>query len=536
MMQSTGRARYYIRISRNGRPEDIIFEGPDGLSREEIEQLGAAHLREAVPEIDFGTPVYHGLRQQPQPAPPPPPPQIETTGLRELFGDGDRGPPGFGDVLLSGGSLGDAFAAIPDAIEHQWDNLRPKLVGLVQGAASAGDKAANLAEGIYNNTIGPLFGHQSRSADDPAFERAASRLGEGDPTARNVGELAGTAFLTRRISNPFSQGAVSGAIESDADNAMDFATDVFTGGVGGHYGDRLLKGVTSAIYPRVSDGIRLLRERGVHLMPGDVIPWLRRVEDNMISRPFAGGSIIEGRRRSLADFSNVLPDEAVAPYNRIPGVNPVRISSEGRDAIREAGGQLNERRNQLVERMRRRAQPGHSARAEMQAIDESLRNLTVLESAAAAARRQRISPQQLLEAAKLANASGGGSMRALAQAGVDVLPASYPEMTGLSTISPLNPRFAQGVVEEALYNSGIQRLLTNAYLHPRPAYVRSIADTLERLPAPIFGAEGARSLRDLVANSSPVVGAGQVLDQILRPRDANSERAPPTAPSLFGPP
>lgn len=225
-------------------------------------------------------------------------------------------------------------------------------IGAAQGLAHVGDRAANLMEGAYNNTFGQLFG-ESESADNPAFQNVTDDLGRGNQLGRAAGEIGGTALLTRGMGGPIGQGMASGALFSDADNALDFGRDVIIGGAGGYLGDKAIRGVSGVIAPKVADTARSLYNRGIRMTPGQVIPGLRRTEDRLTSRPFVGDQIVRGRQQSYDDFNIAGLQEVVAPYNAIRPAVPVTVPrAPGQGAVRAVGDQLSSRYERLIPNLR----------------------------------------------------------------------------------------------------------------------------------------------------------------------------------------
>jgi hypothetical protein len=317
-----GSTIYTIEINQNGRREEIEFEGPDGLSEQQITQLADTHLRTARPGQTFRASQFAGT-------------------LPAASGQAQPRLPASGDPMSQWGRAGVEGA-----------------LGAARGAGHVLDNAAEMLQGTYNNTLGHLFG-QSNSATEAneagqGFEGAANQLPQGSEFGNMVGQVGASALLTRRLPGAFLPGAGAGALMSDAETGWGVATDAAVGGAGGVIGDRLLRGITGMVAPRINRAARNLHERGVRMTPGQVLGGSAlRTEDRLISRPHVGDQIIAGRQQSYRDFNRAAVDEVIAPYNAAGTGAPIRIpASENPQAvIRSVGDQLSNRYERLVPRL-----------------------------------------------------------------------------------------------------------------------------------------------------------------------------------------
>lgn len=313
---------YTVEIrNQNGRPEIIEFEGPDGLTEQQITRLADTHLRTARPGQQFPHSVIDS-------------PPVHGSGIVDARPS---------DRLANAVGL-EAATPVLGAVDQ--------LAGLAQGAGHVLDNAAGLAESAYNNTLGYVFG-QSDSATraneaGQGFEGLADTVGQGGEFGDTLGQIATSAYLTRGLPGPLAQAAGSGALMSEAETPLGFAADVVGSGAAGKIGDLAVRGVSALVAPQVERGVRYLADRGVRMTPGQIIPSLQRTEERLISRPFVGDQIAEGRRQSVRDFNRAAIDEVVAPYNAVSSA-PVRVpEGAGSGVVRDVGNQLSERYDRLV--------------------------------------------------------------------------------------------------------------------------------------------------------------------------------------------
>lgn len=343
-----GRIVYTVEVDNNGRREVIDFEGPDGLTDAQITQLADTHLRTARPGQEFPPSIFGGDQRvgQAEAAVNPPP----------------------SEALAA--AIGPVTALAPG-------NIVDQAAGAAQGAGRVFDNAAELAQGAYNQTLGRVFGQSDSAtqanAQGQGFEALADQLGEGSGLGNTLGQIGASAFLTRRVPTAFGQGAASGALMSEADTAGGVAMDAVTGGIGGHIGDRAVRGIAGLVAPVVDDAARMLHQRGVRMTPGQASPTIQRWEERRTSRPFLGDQIIEGRQRSYRDFNRAAAEEVIAPYNAV-GPQPVRIprGSTGTVMVRSVGDQLSHRYDQLIPNLR--MVPDQQLATDISALQTTLTN------------------------------------------------------------------------------------------------------------------------------------------------------------------
>lgn len=352
-MMQNGRMVYSIEIQNNGRREIVDFEGPDGLSDDQITQLADQHLRTARPGQRFPGSILDPRQQQRQQQPAPP--EITSTAPSESLARN------FGPAsIMSGAGL-----------------AADTLAGAAQGVGHVLDNTAGLAQGAYNQTLGRLFG-QSDSATQTeqsgqGFEGTANNLGQGNSVGNALGQIGASTYLTRRLPGPVMQGGGSGAVMSDAENITGLARDMALGGIGGYLLDRASRGISGLVAPQIDNAVRQLHNRGVRMTPGQIMPGLNRWEEMAISRPGIGRRIERGRQQSFTDLQRAAVDEVVAPYNAV-GSTPVAIpaNANGRGVIRAVGDQLSNRYEQLIPRLR--LTPDRQLATDIRRIGASLNN------------------------------------------------------------------------------------------------------------------------------------------------------------------
>lgn len=255
-----------------------------------------------------------------------------------------------------------------------------EALGAIQGGAHVLDNAAELAQDTWNATGGRLFG-QSNSATQAnqqggGFEGLSNQIpGAELPETgfgRAVGEIGTSAFLTRGLGGPLTQGAASGALMSEGDTWGERGRDAAIGGVTGYLGDRVLRGVAGMISPNVPQAVRELHARGVPMSPGQAIPPFRRGEERLMSRPFVGDQIVAQRQAGYEAFNRAALDEVVAPYNAV-APRPVNVPQQpGRSAIKSVGDQLSDRYETLIPNLR--MVPDQQLATDITAVAQNLTN------------------------------------------------------------------------------------------------------------------------------------------------------------------
>lgn len=342
-MTEPGRAVYTVEIANRGRREIVEFEGPAGLSDQEIGNLASGQLATAQPG---------------------------QTLVQNQGADGGsywEYDPELGEDVLQ---IGVDDPTGREMITPDWlnraaptaaagiDELLHQGRGFVQGAAHVGDQAANLLEGAYNQTLGRVFG-ESSSADTPAFGNAAAELGRGGEAGRIAGEIAGTALLTRGLGGPVAQGAGTGAIMSDAQDPGEFLLDVAEGGAAGYLGNLATRGAQFVLNPVIDQGARLLRQSGVRLMPGQVLPALREFEDKSMTLPFAGPQIAGRRAESFQDFARAVPRDALETLRTRTGraIPDFADDVTGQVAVRHTGDEISRVYEDVIPRLQLSVDP-----------------------------------------------------------------------------------------------------------------------------------------------------------------------------------
>lgn len=240
---------------------------------------------------------------------------------------------------------------------------RPKsfMTGVGQGVTKTFDNAAAYldnglgAVGIDLDAIGAGIGLQSREgATDDNAKFFAGLETQGDGYGNFVGEVAGTALLTRGMGGPLTQGAAGGALVSDATTAGGVAADMGLGAVGGKIGDSVMRGAALIVAPRVNDAVRRLIDAGVPLTPGQIVGQggvvgrsVKRVEDTLANLPLIGTAIRGQQARGMQEVNRVATNRALGPIGeRLPD-----NVETGHEAVAFAGDRLSAAYNDVLPRL-----------------------------------------------------------------------------------------------------------------------------------------------------------------------------------------
>ncbi|HEX3945653.1 MAG TPA: hypothetical protein VHW69_16360, partial [Rhizomicrobium sp.] len=258
-------------------------------------------------------------------------------------------------------------------------------LGLYKGAAHILDNAASGAKYLANKIPVPGLNEGLGTAVDKFGEALGLSSTEGAVQGHasyiaqkakqgivpsNRGELAGefAASLPIALATPggaLAQGAMTGALSTNARTPGGVAKDAAIGAVAGKVGDKVIGAATRVIAPKVSPYAQRLLDAGVRLTPGQIVGGTARtIEDKATSIPGVGDMIRNARVRGLQDFNTAAINRALAPIGK--GV-PAGLT--GRDAIDHAADTLNQAYTGLLPSLRVNADPQ---------LQTGVRNLTAL--------------------------------------------------------------------------------------------------------------------------------------------------------------
>lgn len=213
--------------------------------------------------------------------------------------------------------------------------------GLIAGAVKPLDRAAQGLEAGYNW----LTGGNSHEAADIARGRDAaltSTFGPLNPTAKTVGEIAGTLPLAYLPGGPVAQGAAANLLTSNSDTASGLVRDAVVGGALGKAGDLAVRGVAGLIAPELRQSVTNLSADKVRLTPGRMFGGrFANMEDRATSLPLAGPRIRESQAQALGDFQLARAGETLGEVGeRLPaGIEP------GQPAVKYTRSRLSDRYN-----------------------------------------------------------------------------------------------------------------------------------------------------------------------------------------------
>lgn len=191
-------------------------------------------------------------------------------------------------------------------------------------------------ERLFNAAADFTGTERPRDAIEANDAARANNSRTGWQTAGTIGATLPTLMLP---GGGLAQGAVAGALSTDAREPGGVAYDATLGGVLGKGGDM----VAGIIAPQVSPMVRKLLDEGVRLTPGQIAGQggiagraVKQAEDILGSVPIVGGSIRAAQERGIADLNIAGINRALKPIGeRLP-----KEMGPGHDAVSFAGDKL----------------------------------------------------------------------------------------------------------------------------------------------------------------------------------------------------
>jgi hypothetical protein len=238
-----------------------------------------------------------------------------------------------------------ARVAIPESGQREISDARQflsELAGSTYGGFATGVANA-VTPGLVDEIGGGLDSLVTGKPMDQAIAEAnlsKSLIQEASPNAYMGGEITGgvgtligagaagagvkglSALASRypgatAIAGDAAYGAAYGAGEDNESRLSSGIMGAGAGIAGGVAGRGLANVASGMIAPRVSEGIRTLRDKGVRTSVGQSIgPKAAAFEEKMLSVPILGDLVRGGRERALDDFNRVVVDDALAPIGK----------------------------------------------------------------------------------------------------------------------------------------------------------------------------------------------------------------------------
>jgi len=223
--------------------------------------------------------------------------------------------------------------------------------GVLEGGANVLDHAADWAQSGLNaigETVGGgKWGDAINGGGKNDLTGQVAPAAEGMGTLRGIGNFVGesAALLPAAAmrGGALAQGAASGALLSNSDNALGVAKDAAIGAVGGAIGDTAMRGIASLAAPQLPGNVRTLLDEGVRLTTGQIAGQggrlgrgIKRVEDIAATVPIIQGMVGGAQRRATEDLNRAAVNRALRPIGeRLPGG-----TEAGHDAVAFAGDRL----------------------------------------------------------------------------------------------------------------------------------------------------------------------------------------------------
>jgi hypothetical protein len=143
-----------------------------------------------------------------------------------------------------------------------------------------------------------------------AMGQAAGELATTMPmvAATGAGPALGAMF------GPVAEGAMYGALTTDAKDVQGVGRDALIGAVGGKLGDVGLKSAGAVVAPKYSTNVQKLLDEGVKLTPGMIGgKYAKYIEDLATSVPVTGFAIKDAQRRALESYNRAAVNRTLTP-------------------------------------------------------------------------------------------------------------------------------------------------------------------------------------------------------------------------------
>ena len=204
---------------------------------------------------------------------------------------------------------------------------------------------------------------------DAAQAQFNAGLNEGAYTpgdgGRLTGQIAATLPTLALPGGPLLQGAVGGALTTDARDLSGVLMDAGIGAVGAKVGDKLVRGVAGLARPALNNTLQTLVNAGVKVTPGqaarssgtalgDVIG---AAEDRVMSTAFTGDMIAARRGKGFEQFGRATINRALQSIGET-----LPDSETGRRAVAYAGDRLSAAYDDVLPRL--------SATGDQQFVDD----------------------------------------------------------------------------------------------------------------------------------------------------------------------
>jgi len=227
----------------------------------------------------------------------------------------------------------------------------------VPGVGAFGDKATDVLNDFTEDRL-----HAGRWLAESAGE---ARQSHRDFVKRQAdrgykpgvgGQVAGSILtglpIAAILRNPALVGGVQGALETGEDeNALQ---NTILGAVGGHYGDRIVRGVGNAIAPAIAPAVRRLDQLGVRLTQGQIKGGRALAkESRQLNQPVVGPMIEARRQLGLQDWNRGVTNRMLLPIGQQV---PDHIETGG-DAIDFAQRAVSDAYNRVMPQVTLRADP-----------------------------------------------------------------------------------------------------------------------------------------------------------------------------------
>jgi hypothetical protein len=180
--------------------------------------------------------------------------------------------------------------------------------------------------------------NEQRRLDAPLMATKAGKAGD---------LLGGVVAGSVLPGGPIAQGMALGYTTPTAGDES-VLKNTGLGALGGYLGDKVVRGVSRVISPKIAPEVRQLADAGVTMTPGQLMGGVANsVEQKATSLPFVGDAIANARRRSVTDFNRAAINRALEP---IGDALPKKLPA-GREAIQYADDALGAAYDKLLPKL-----------------------------------------------------------------------------------------------------------------------------------------------------------------------------------------
>ena len=205
--------------------------------------------------------------------------------------------------------------------------------------------SAGISQAIGGKTAAQIAQEaRAQSAESKRLDAPLMRTGAGI-----AGNLAG-GLAVAPLAAPLGAiggGMLMGAAEPTTQGGGEALKNMAIGGATGYAGDKVLKGLSRVIQPKVNPNVRALMDEGITPTPGQIMGGnLAKLEAKSTSIPILGDAIAKAQGRAGAQLNTAAFNRALAPIGeKLP------LGVTGNDAVEFVGQKLGKAYDNLLPKL-----------------------------------------------------------------------------------------------------------------------------------------------------------------------------------------